>query len=559
VTNDARPWLGSYPDGVSRSIEPQRYASLADLCLKSCAAHGERIGFECLGAGLSYTALDRASRNFAAYLVNGLGLQGGDRVAVMLPNLLQSPIVQLGVLRAGLVAVNVNPLYTARELEHQLVDSGAKAIVVLENFAATVAAVKERTALESVVVTSAGDGAGGLRGMLTNFVARVVRRQVPKWQIEGALEYASVLDVGADLQYSDPVVAPDDIAFLQYTGGTTGVAKGAMLTHRNVLCNVLQLIAWVEPFIEPEKDVTLTPLPLYHIFALTVNLFSMLGLGSRNVLVTNPKDTKALVALLKRRRFAFVTGVNTLFNAIVHAPGIRKVDFSGVKVALGGGMAVQRDVAERWKALTGTTILQGYGLTEASPVVTASPLDQTEFTGSVGLPLPETDVSVRDESGRTLGLNATGEICVKGPQVMLGYWRRPDETTATFTDDGWLKTGDIGRIDDRGFLYVEDRKKDLIIVSGFNVYPNEVEDVVTAHPGVLEAAAIGVDDERSGQAVKVFVVKRDPSVTERELLDYCRQSLTGYKSPDYVEFVDELPKSNVGKVLRRKLQEKRPQ
>jgi long-chain acyl-CoA synthetase len=556
VAKDLRPWLASYPEGVARSIEPERYASLADFCLRSCAEHGDRIAFESLGAKLRFAELDRASRHFAAYLSEGLELEQGDRVAVMLPNLLQSPIVLLGVLRAGLVAVNVNPLYTARELQHQLIDSGAKCIVVLENFAATVAEVRERTALESVVVTSAGDSAGGLRGAVTDLIVRHIRREVPRWQIDGALDYSRVIDVGAELDYQDPVLAPDDIAFLQYTGGTTGVAKGAMLTHRNVTSNVLQLIAWVRPFIDAAKDVTLTPLPLYHIFALTVNLFAFIELGARNLLITNPRDIDGFVRELGRGPFAFLTGVNTLFNALIHNEKFAKLDFSGLRITLAGGMAVQKDVADNWQRVTGDCILQGYGLTEASPVVTASPLDQTEFTGSIGLPLPDTDVAILDEAGRRLGVGDVGEICVKGPQVMKGYWQRPDETAAVFTDDDWLRTGDLGRMDAAGFFYIEDRKKDIIIVSGFNVSPNEVEDVVALHPGVLEAAAVGVPDPRSGEAVKVFVVRKDPALTEHTLLEFCRERLTGYKTPDVVEFIDELPKSNVGKVLRRELKER---
>ena len=548
-----KPWLASYPDGVAATIQPLPYRSIAELSLSHSATDGDRIAFRNFGATLTFEELDRLSRHFAAYLSSGLGLARGERVAIMLPNLLQSPVALLGVLRAGLVAVNVNPLYTVRELEHQLADSGAKAIVVLENFAATVAKAKPASALDHVIVTSIGDTFGGVRGMVADFVVRFVRREVPAWHIDGALAYTDALAAGAGFDYEDPTLGPDDLAFLQYTGGTTGVAKGAMLSHGNIVANVMQLVAWVKPFIDPRVDRALTALPLYHIFALTVNLFTFLELGATTTLITNPRDMKGFVRELARGGFAFMTGVNTLFNGLLHAKGVDHVDFTRLRIVLAGGMAVQRDTADAWKRLTGVTITQGYGLTEASPVVSASPLDQTEFTGSVGLPLPDTDVAILDEQGQPVAGGEIGEVCVRGPQVMVGYWQRPDETKATFTDDGWLRTGDIGRLDAAGFLYIEDRKKDIIIVSGFNVYPNEVEDVVTAHPGVLEAAAVGVPSERSGEAVKVFVVKRDPGLTESELLDWCRERLTGYKSPDLVEFIDALPKSNVGKILRREL------
>jgi len=553
---ERRRWHENYPDGVPQDIDADSFSSLAALCLASCRDNASRTALVNQGHAISYAELDRLSRDFAACLVGELKLERGDRVAIMLPNLLQAPIVLLGVLRAGLVAVNVNPLYTVRELEHQLKDSGARAIVVLDNFAATLAKVLPEAGVEFVVITSVGDCLPPARRILTNFVVRYVRRMVPKFRIEGALRLRDALRLGAGQDYTDPELAGDDLAFLQYTGGTTGVAKGAMLTHRNMVANVLQSSAWVGPFIDPGRDSAVTALPLYHIFALTVNLLTFLHLGARNLLITNPRDMRGFVRELKQEQPAFVTGVNTLFNALLHAPGFTELDFSSMRVALAGGMAVQEDVASNWKAVTGVAIAQGYGLTEASPVVSASRLDLDGFDGSVGLPFPSTDVEVLDDQGQPLGVDEVGELCVKGPQVMAGYWQRPDETEKVMTPDGWLLTGDIGRIDANGRIFIEDRKKDLIIVSGFNVYPNEVENVVTLHPGVLEAAAIGIPSEKSGEAVKIFVVRKDPALDEAELLAFCRERLTGYKSPDEVQFVDELPKSNVGKILRRELKAK---
>lgn len=550
---DDRPWHASYPEGIPKSIDPDLYRSLAEMCRKSCERNSEQIAFSNLGADLTFAELEQASRDFAAYLRGVLKLEQGDRVALMMPNLLQSPIAIYGVLRAGLVAVNVNPQYTARELEHQLNDSGARAIIVLENFAATVAQVLPSSPIETVIVTRVGDALPRVKRALTNFTVRYLKKLVPEWDIPGALAFADVLHEGGTAAYEDPEVGPQDLAFLQYTGGTTGVAKGAMLSHRNVVANVLQASAWVRPFFDAGKDVSISPLPLYHIFALTVNLFTFIELGGRNILITDPRDLKGFVRELATSHFAFITGVNTLFNALVNARGFDQVDFSHLRVALAGGMAVQEDVAKNWLRVTGVAIAQGYGLTETSPVVSANRLDIKEFNGSVGLPFPSTDVVILDESDQAQQAGEIGEICIKGPQVMVGYWQRPDETKATFTPDGWLRTGDIGRFDATGRLFIEDRKKDVIIVSGFNVYPNEVENVVTSHPGVLEAAAIGVPDPRSGEAVKVFVVRKDPELTVGDLRRFCREQLTGYKTPNIVEFVDELPKSNVGKILRREL------
>jgi long-chain acyl-CoA synthetase len=550
---EQRPWHSNYPDGVPRDIDPDSFSSLADLCLDSCRQYGSRPALTNQGVNLSFEELEQKSRDLAAYLIGELHLERGERVAIMLPNLLQSPIVLLAVLRAGLVVVNVNPLYTARELEHQLSDSGAKTIIVVENFASTLAAALPATAIQNVVIASIGDCLPPIRRWLTNFVVRHVKRLVPAYRIEGALPFNDALRCGRSTDYRDPVLRGEELAFLQYTGGTTGVAKGAMLTHRNMVANVLQASAWVHPFFDSDRDSSITALPLYHIFALTVNLLAFLKLGARNLLITNPRDMKNFVREFGACRPAFMTGVNTLFNALLNAPGFDQIDFSSLKISLAGGMAVQEDTAKRWQQLTGVVITQGYGLTETSPVVSANRLDIDEFNGSVGVPFPSTDVVVVDDSDKPVGINEIGELCVKGPQVMLGYWQRPEETAEVFTADGWLRTGDIARIDARGRIYIEDRKKDLIIVSGFNVYPNEVENVLSLHPGVLEAAVIGVPSAESGEAVKAFVVRKDQSLDKESLIAFCRQNMTGYKTPDQIQFVADLPKSNVGKVLRREL------
>lgn len=549
----SRPWLENYPEGVPADIDPERVPSLASLCLQACRQYAGRTAFINQGTELEFAELDQRSRDFAAWLTSVAGLSRGDRVAVMLPNLLQSPIAILGILRAGMVVVNVNPLYTVRELEHQLGDSGARAIVVLESFAATLEKALPATAIETVVVATVGDCLPALKRWITNFVVRRIKKMVPAWRIDGAVGFRGALLAGRSASYEDPEIGPEDLAFLQYTGGTTGVAKGAMLTHRNMVANVSQASAWVHPFFDGERDSTVTALPLYHIFALTVNLFAFIDLGAKNLLITNPRDMKGFVRELARYRPAFMTGVNTLFNGLLQAPGFSELDFDSLKVSLAGGMAVQEDVARRWYELTDVVITQGYGLTEASPVVSANRLDIDAFNGSVGLPFPSTDVVILGEDGEPVATDEIGELCVKGPQVMKGYWQRPDETEASFTKDGWLMTGDIARMDAKGRIYIEDRKKDLIIVSGFNVYPNEVENVVTGHPGVAEAAAIGVPSEKSGEAVKVFVVRSDPALDANTLKAWCRERMTGYKSPDIIEFIDELPKSNVGKVLRKEL------
>ena len=551
-----KPWLTSYAPGVPAEIDPDRFASLPDLLRDTLERFADRPAFSNRGTMLRFAEIDRLSRDFAAYLHAVLGLKRGDRVAVMLPNLLQSPIVLFGVLRAGLVVVNINPLYTARELKYQLNDSGARTIVVLENFAATVAAVLGETGLDNVIVTRVGDQFPSLKRLAVNFAVKYVKRLVRRVAIAGSIDYRTALREGGRREFVEPALTGDDLAFLQYTGGTTGPAKGAMLTQRSVLSNVVQAQVWFEPHFDVREGAVFTALPLYHVFALTANLLAFARLGAHNVLITNPRDLTAFVAELKRYRCAFLTGVNTLFNALLNTPEFGRVDFSGLRICLAGGMAVQRDVAERWSAITGVPICQGYGLTEASPIVSSNPLDIGEFNGSVGVPLPSTEVSIVDDAGAALGAGEKGEIYVRGPQVMAGYWNRPEATAEVITADGWLRTGDIGHIDERGFIFIDDRKKDLIIVSGFNVYPNEVEDVATTHPGVLEAGAVGVGDEQSGEVVKLFVVRSDATLDAAELIEYCRQSLTGYKIPKHVAFVDELPKSTVGKILRRELRDR---
>jgi long-chain acyl-CoA synthetase len=551
-----KPWLAAYPPGVPAEIDPDQHSSLVALLESSFERFADRPGFTNLGTTLTFAEVERQSRAFAAYLQSLPDLTPGERVAIMLPNTLQYVVALFGVLRAGLVAVNVNPMYTVPELTHQLADSGARAIVVLENFAHTVADALPGTELTTVIVSRLGDHCAAPKRWLVNFVVKYVRRLVRPWRIAGAVPYRAALAHGAKRSYERPSLAARDLAFLQYTGGTTGRAKGAMLTQRNMVANALQAAAWARPFFAPDAGVVVTPLPLYHVYSLTANLLCFVELGGQNLLITDPRDLSSFIAELRGTRFAFMTGVNTLFNALLHAKGFDALDFSALRVAMGGGMAVQREVATRWQAVTGVPIAQGYGLTEASPIVCGNPLDLTGFNGSVGLPFPSTEVAIFDEAGAPHGVNEVGEICVRGPQVMAGYWQRPGDTEQVLFGDGWLRTGDIGRMDAEGYVYIEDRKKDVIVVSGFKVYPNEVEDVATGQPGVLEAAAIGVPDEQSGEAVKLFIVRKDPSLTVEDVLAHARENLTGYKRPKYVEFLDELPKSNVGKVLRRMLKER---
>jgi long-chain acyl-CoA synthetase len=549
-----RTWLRNYPAGVPTDIDPDEYASLRDLFEEAVTTHGNKAAYTNFGATLTFAQLDALTRAFAAWLQKKSGLVAGDRVALMMPNILQYPIALFGVLRAGMVVVNTNPLYTARELEHQLDDSGAKCIVIVENFAHVLQQVLPRTALKKVLVTGIGDLLGFPRGTVVNFVLRHVRKQVPAWSMPGAMSFKGALSAGLGLKLEPAVLGPDDIAFLQYTGGTTGVSKAAVLTHRNMVANVLQSTAWVFPAVKAGgARIVITALPLYHIFALTVNCLGFLPFGACNVLITNPRDFRAFVAELRKHKFNFISGVNTLFNALLHTPGFETVDFSSLRVSFGGGMAVQAVVAERWKKVTGCVLTQGWGLTETSPVAAANPIG-AEFNGSIGLPLPSTDISIRDDAGNEVPPNSLGEICVFGPQVMRGYWHRPDETDKVMIGD-WLRTGDIGRMNSEGYIFIEDRKKDMIIVSGFNVYPNEVEAVAVQHPGVLEVAAVAQSDEASGEVVALFVVRKDPALTARALLDHCRIQLTGYKVPKHVYFRNELPKTNVGKILRRALRD----
>jgi long-chain acyl-CoA synthetase len=554
-----RIWLKSYSPGVPHEIAVDDLGSIGDTFEESVRLYGERTAFVsgAAGVGITYRQLDALSRNVAAYLQSVLKLAPGSRVALMLPNLLQFPVCLLGALRAGCVVVNVNPLYTARELEHQLADSGTEAIFILENMAHVLEKAIARTAVRHVVVTGVGDLLGFPKRQFAHFVVRRVKKMVPPFSLSGAVSFDAMLARGAAARFEPVKVAADDLAFLQYTGGTTGVSKGAMLTHRNLLANARQGAVWSDPFIDPAVEyILVTAIPLYHIFALGAAV-GHLGRGGVNVLVSDPRNTDAFVKVLAKYRFVALPAVNTLFNSLVHHPDFPRVDFSRLKFAIGGGAAVQRAVAERWQQITGVPLCEGYGLTECSPTVTVNPLDIAGYTGSIGLPVPSTDISIRDEEGRELPVDTPGELCVRGPQVMKGYWNRPDETARVMTPDGYLRTGDVAAIDAKGFVRIVDRKKDLILVSGFNVYPNEVEQVVAMHPQVLEAAAVGVPDDASGEAVKLYVVKKDPALSAESLVAHCRESLTAYKVPRLVEFIDELPKSNVGKVLRRELRERR--
>ncbi|KNY18672.1 long-chain fatty acid--CoA ligase [Shinella sp. SUS2] len=550
-----RFWLASYPEGMAGQIAPLGHTSIGALVESCCAQYADRPAFTSMGKTLTFRDFELASAKIAVWL-QARGLEKGDRVAVMMPNILQNPVIIFGILRAGLVVVNVNPLYTPRELEHQLKDAGAKALFVLENFASTVAQVVARTAVKHVVVTTMGDMLG-LKGLIVNLVVRRVKKLVPAWSLPGHIPFAQVMAEGARGRIKPVSIAPDDTAFLQYTGGTTGVSKGATLTHSNLLSNMEQIKVWIEPTFRtkkrPDQLVFICALPLYHIFALTVNGLMGIALGGHNVLIANPRDIPAFIKELAKIRVHIFPGLNTLFNALMNNPDFSKADFSELVLTLGGGMAVQRPVAERWQAMTGCAITEGYGLSETSPVATANRFDKPEFTGTIGLPLPSTDIEIRDDDGRTLGLGEVGEICIRGPQVMAGYWQRPDETAKVMTPDGFFRSGDIGFMTPEGFTKIVDRKKDMILVSGFNVFPNEVEEVAMSLPGILECAAIGVPDEHSGEAVKLFVVKRDPALTVADVKAHCTANLTNYKRPKFIEFRTELPKSNVGKILRKDL------
>ncbi len=547
-------WLQSYPEGVPAEIDPSEFMSIGEVFERSCREFADRDAFVCMGKAITYAETEQLSAAFAAYLQSALGLVPGARVAIMMPNVLQYPVAMFAALRAGYTVVNCNPLYTPRELEHQLNDSGAEAIVVLENFASTLQQVIARTPVRHVVVTALGDLLPVPKGWLVNLVVRHVKKIVPAFDLPGAIRFNDALNLGRGHSLNPVNVVHEDIAFLQYTGGTTGVAKGAMLTHRNLVSNMMQADAWIHPFAHGPQ-VVITALPLYHIFALTANCLVFLKLGATNVLITNPRDIPGFVRELSRHRFTIITGVNTLFNALLNHPDFEKLDFSGLQVSLGGGMAVQHAVADRWRKVTGRTLIEAYGLTETSPAVCINRPDQEEFSGSIGLPVPSTEISIRNDDGLELPLGEAGELCVRGPQVMKGYYRRPDETVRVMSDDGYLRTGDIATVDDKGFVRIVDRKKDMILVSGFNVYPNEVEDVVASCPGVLECCAIGIPDEHSGEIVKVFIVSRDPSLTAETVIAHCRTLLTPYKIPRQIEFRRELPKTNVGKILRRALKE----
>jgi long-chain acyl-CoA synthetase len=554
MTGD-RPWLSSYPKGVPPEIDVDEFSSIPAVLLAACERFRDKPAFENMGRTLTYADVEALSRQFAAYLIHDLKLKKGDRVALMLPNVLQYPIAIFGVLRAGLTVVNTNPMYTARELRHQLVDSGAAAIVVLDNFAATVSEVLKDTKVRQVITTGVGDLLSFPRSALVNFALKYVKKAIPEYRIEGSIRFRDALARGRGKDLPQIDIQHEDIAFLQYTGGTTGVAKGAMLTHRNLVANMQQSSAWLGTNVKYGEESIVTALPLYHIFALTANCLVFMKFGGVNHLITNPRDMPGFVKTIGSYRFTAITGVNTLFNGLLNTPGFDKLDFSQMSLSLGGGMAVQRAVAERWKKVTGHTLVEAYGLTETSPAACMNPMDLAEYNGAIGLPISSTECCVQDENGNALPQGEVGELCVRGPQVMKGYWQRPEETSKVLSPDGWLHTGDMAKMDQKGFFYIVDRKKDMILVSGFNVYPNEVEDVIAQMPGVLEVAAVGVPDEKSGEAVKVVIVRKDPALTAEDVKAHCRTNLTGYKQPRFVEFRTELPKSNVGKILRRELRE----
>jgi long-chain acyl-CoA synthetase len=548
-----RIWLKSYPPRVPAEIDPTQLCSLKELLEKACATHADRVAYVQMGTELTYRRLDQLTSAFAAWLQHQ-GFKKGDRLAIMLPNTLQYPIALFGALRAGLIVVNTNPLYTAPELEHQLTDSGATAILVIENFAHVLQKVLARTNVKRVLMTAAGDFLKFPKSHIVNFVVRHVHKRVPAWNIPGVVSFTAAIAQGRRLPLAPVDVGPDDLAFLQYTGGTTGVAKGAMLSHGNVSTNVLQAEAWLDKVAKDAGGVLITAIPLYHIFALSANCLLFARLGWKNVLIINPRDLPAMIADMKKYPCNYLSGVNTLFNALLHAPGFEQIDFSALKITLGGGMAVQATVAQRWKEVTGCVLTQAWGLTETSPAACINPNNEP-FNGSIGLPIPSTEIAIKDDAGNDLSLGQIGEICVRGPQVMRGYWNRPDETAKVMLPGGWLRTGDVGRMDQRGFVYIEDRKKDMILVSGFNVYPNEVEAAAVTCPGILEAAAVAQPDEHSGEVVALFVVRKDPALTEKQIIDCCRQSLAAYKIPRHIYFRTELPKSNVGKILRKALRE----
>jgi len=550
-----KPWLDSYPEGVPAEIDLSDYSSILDIFRQSCGKFGSQTAYVNFDKELSYADLDRLTDHFAAWL-QSKGLVKGDRIALMMPNILQYPVALFGAMKAGLVIVNTNPMYTARELKHQLEDSGARAIVVVDNFAHVLQKVCDEVGVEQIITTQIGDLLGFPKNLLTNFVLKYVKKMVPDFSLPGSTSFNDALKQGSRLSLAPVQFELDDIAFLQYTGGTTGVAKGAMLTHRNLVANMLQAKAWMIPAgVGQDTEVVITALPLYHIFALTANCLVFMAMGGINILITNPRDMPGFIKELSKVPFTFIPGVNTLFNGMLNEPGFAELDFSTLKGALGGGMAVQRAVAEKWRKVTGTPLVEAYGLTETSPAACINPMDIEGFNGCIGLPISSTECAVMDDAGNLLPQGERGELVVRGPQVMKGYWQRPEATAEVITADGWLRTGDVALMTEDGFFKIVDRKKDMILVSGFNVFPNEIEDVVALHPKVLEVAVIGVPDAKSNEAVKVFVVKSDPSLTEEELRAHCKDQLTGYKRPRHIEFRDDLPKSNVGKILRRELRD----
>ncbi len=555
TTAAERIWLKEYQPGVPAEINPNAYASVVDVFEKSCNRFRDLPAFENMGVVLSYDDVDRLSQDFASYLQNVLGFNKGDRIAVMMPNVLQYPVALFGILRAGMVAVNVNPLYTPRELEHQLNDSGARAIVILENVCTTLQSILAKTRVTTVITTQVGDLFPFPKSLIVNTVIKRVKKMVPAWNIPGAIPFRTALVRGKAQPYARLPLTHKDVAFLQYTGGTTGLSKGATLSHGNIVANLLQMRAWI-PSLRDGEEIIITALPLYHIFALTVNCLLFVSIGGKNVLITNPRDMPGFVKELGKHRFTAFTGVNTLFNGLLHTPGFDALDFSPLKFVIGGGAAVQQAVAEKWRKVTGKALTEGWGLSETSPGVCFGPQHRPDWNGSIGLPLPSSIVSVRDDDNNEVALGERGELCVQGPQVMQGYWEKPEENKKAFTPDGYFKTGDIGVMDEKGYFKIVDRKKDMILVSGFNVYPNEIEAVVALCPGVLECACVGVPDEKSGEAVKVFAVKKDPKLSEAQVLEHCKKNLTGYKMPRHIAFIEALPKTNVGKILRKELRGK---
>ncbi|PIB37566.1 long-chain-fatty-acid--CoA ligase [Reichenbachiella sp. 5M10] len=548
------PWFKQYPKGIPHEIDADIYSSLVDLLDTGFKKYANRPAMENMGKAMTYAELEEQTNHMASYFQNQTNLRKGDRIALQMPNLLQYPVVMFAALKCGLTVVNINPLYTAAEMKHQINDAGARAIVILENFAFNLESILPETKIDLVITTQIGDLFGGLKKILTNFVVKRIKKMVPSFHLPKAVKFNTAMKLGASTPFSPVAIDGEDLAFLQYTGGTTGVSKGAMLTHRNLVANLEQVSGWLEVCLEHGKEIVITPLPLYHIFALTSNCFTMFKFGAHNVLITNPRDLDTFTKEVSKHQFTIMTGVNTLFNSLVNHEGFQKLDFSKLKVALGGGMAVQKSVAEKWMQVTGSPLTEGYGLTETSPVLTVNPMDGSHRSGTIGVPMPSTDIKLVNEKGEEVGFNEPGELYARGPQIMKGYWNQPEET-ANVMEGEWFKTGDIATLDEDGFLKIVDRKKEMILVSGFNVYPNEVEEAIAAHPKVLEVGAIGVPNSRSTEVVKVFIVKKDDSLTEEEIQEFARQTLTAYKCPRHIEFCTELPKSNVGKILRRVLKE----